>query len=572
MSEAAARQRNAELTQKQQTYDGDPLQNRETDRYKSEYVMSFVDKWDELIDWDGRASSEGQFFIDILRARGKETVLDVAAGTGFHSVRLTEAGFNVTSADGSASMIAKAFENAQSRGLILKSVQADWRWLNRDIQGKYDAIICLGNSFTHLHEEQDRRRALAEFYAALKHDGILILDQRNYDAMLDEGFSTKHKYYYCGDKVTAEPDHIDETLCRMKYSFPDGSDYTLNLCPIRKNYVRRLLSEAGFARVRTYGDFQETYAENEPDFFIHVAEKSTLHVVRWGGGIRDEGETDIRDVTEDYYDSDDADTFYSTVWGGEDLHIGVYEGTKDIREASVQTVDRMAAMLPDLGPDKHVLDIGAGYGGSMRRIVQQTGCRATCLNISETQNDTNRAKNRRAKLGDRISVVHGVFEDIPESEATYDAVWSQDAILHSDQRDKVLAEVWRVLKPGGYFVFTDPMQADDVPEGVLQPVYDRLQLNSLGSPRFYRETAEALGFEVLTQEEGTRHLRTHYDRVREDLEEGYDKLREAGASAEYLDKMILGLKNWVKAADAGHLAWGIQLFRKIGRASCRERV
>ena len=554
--------RNSEFALDRQSYSDDPLEDRETDLYRGEYILSFVEKWDELIDWMARAESEGQFFIDVLRARGKETVLDVACGTGFHSVRLTEAGFNVTSSDGSATMLAKAFENARSRGLILKTVQADWRWLNRHIQGKYDAIICLGNSFTHLHEEQDRRRALAEFYAALKHDGMLILDQRNYDAMLDEGFSSKHKYYYCGDEVNAEPEYIDDSLVRMKYSFADGSDYTLNLSPIRKNYVRRLLSEAGFARVRTYGDFQETYAENEPDFFIHVAEKSTLHVVRWGGGVREEGESDVRDITEDYYDSDDADTFYSMVWGGEDLHLGIYETTRDIREASAETVDRMMAMLPDIGPDTRILDIGAGYGGSMRRVVGRTGCTATCLNISETQNDTNRARNRQAKLGSRISVVHGVFENIPDPNASYDAVWSQDAILHSDQRDRVLAEVWRVLKPGGYFVFTDPMQADDVPDGVLQPVYDRLQLSSLGSMRFYREAAQALGFEVLAQEDLTGHLRTHYNRVREDLAAGYDRLRENGASAEYLDRMAVGLENWVKAADAGQLAWGIQLFHK----------
>ena len=203
MSDSSAM--NAELTLTEQVYSGGPLKTRETDQYRNEYVMTFVEKWDELIDWNARAESEGRFFIDVLRARGKESVLDVATGTGFHSVRLTEAGFNVTSADGSASMLAKAFGNGQSRGLILKTVQADWRWLNRDIHGKYDAIICLGNSFTHLHEEQDRRRALAEFYAALKHDGVLILDQRNYDTMLDHGFSTKHTYYYCGDQVSAEP-------------------------------------------------------------------------------------------------------------------------------------------------------------------------------------------------------------------------------------------------------------------------------------------------------------------------------------------------------------------------------
>lgn len=548
---------NAELTLTEQVYSGGPLKTRETDQYRNEYVMTFVEKWDELIDWNARAESEGRFFIDVLRARGKESVLDVATGTGFHSVRLTEAGFNVTSADGSASMLAKAFENGQSRGLILKTVQADWRWLNRDIHGKYDAIICLGNSFTHLHEEQDRRRALAEFYAALKHDGVLILDQRNYDTMLDHGFSTKHTYYYCGDQVSAEPEHIDEGLVRMVYSFPDGSRYTLNMHPVRKNYVRRLLSEAGFQRVRTYGDFQETYAENDPDFFIHVAEKSPIKL-----GEREPGERGAEGGAESYYDSDDADTFYATIWGGEDLHIGLYDDTKDIRTASDKTIDRMAATVPGLGQSSRILDIGAGYGGAMRRVVKKYGCTATCVNISETQNDANRAKTSKAGLSNSIKVAHGSFEDIPETDASYDVVWSQDAILHSDRRETVLAEALRVLKPGGYFVFTDPCQADDVPEGVLQPVYDRLQLSNLASFRFYRETAEKLGFEVVRQDAMPHQLRTHYARVREDMLASYDKLREAGVSAEYLDKMAVGLENWVKAADAGHLNWGILLFRK----------
>jgi len=176
-----------------QDFGDNPIEVRETDHYQEEYIHGFVDKWDELIDWDARAKSEGQFFIDMLRARGKKTVLDVAAGTGFHSVQLLKAGFDVTSVDGSAEMLTKAFENARQRGLMLKTAHADWRWLNRDINGKFDAIICLVNSFTHLFKESDRRRALADFYAALKHVGILILDQRNYDAFLDVGFDSKHK-------------------------------------------------------------------------------------------------------------------------------------------------------------------------------------------------------------------------------------------------------------------------------------------------------------------------------------------------------------------------------------------
>jgi len=161
---------------------------------------------------------------------------------------------------------------------MLQTVHAGWRWLNKDVHGKFDAIICLGNSFTHLHDEMDRRRALAEFYAALKWDGILIMDQRNYDAILDHGFSSKHKYYYCGDQVSAEPEHVDEGLARFRYSFPDGSVYHLNMFPLRKDYTRQLMKEVGFQRVKTYGDFQETYQDTDPDFFIHIAEKEHFDV------------------------------------------------------------------------------------------------------------------------------------------------------------------------------------------------------------------------------------------------------------------------------------------------------
>ncbi len=255
-----------------------PTEVRESTHYKHEYVQTFVDKWDELIDWRARYASEGRFFVDQLRTRGVTSVLDVATGTGFHSVRLLEEGFEtVVSADGSAEMLAKAFDNGMKfGGHVLRVVQADWRWLNRDVHGEYDAIICLGNSFTHLFSERDRRRALAEFYAMLSHDGVLILDQRNYDAILDNGFTSKHRYYYCGDDVVAEPEYVDDGLARFRYRFPDGSQYHLNMFPLRKDYTRRLMHEVGFQRVDTYGDFQSTYADDEPDFFVHIAEKAYL--------------------------------------------------------------------------------------------------------------------------------------------------------------------------------------------------------------------------------------------------------------------------------------------------------
>lgn len=265
------------ITSKTQDYGPEPVKVRRTDHYKQEYIHSFVEKWDQLIDWEARGKSEGEFFIRELKKRNARKILDVATGTGFHSVRLLQAGFEVTSADGSVEMLAKAFSNARRHGHILRTIHADWRWLNRDVHEKFDAIICLGNSFTHLFNEHDRRKALAEFYAALRHNGVLILDQRNYDAIIDNGFSSKHIYYYCGEDVRAEPEHVDEGLARFRYSFNDGSTFHLNMFPLRKNYVRSLMTEVGFQQVHTFGDFQETYHDTEPDFFVHIAEKAYVN-------------------------------------------------------------------------------------------------------------------------------------------------------------------------------------------------------------------------------------------------------------------------------------------------------
>ncbi len=256
-----------------QSFGSDPIAVRDTDHYQFEYVKSFVEKWDALIDWEQRAKSEGDFFIRLLQEKGAQRILDVATGTGFHSVRLLNAGFDVTSVDGAPEMLAKAFSNARRYGHVLRTIHADWRLLNRDVHGEFDAVICLGNSFTHLFAERDRRKALAEFYAALRHDGVLILDQRNYDSILDHGYSSKHTYYYCGENITVEPEYVDDGLARFRYAFPDRSEYHLNMYPLRKVYTRRLLHEVGFQKIDTYGDFQETYHDSEPDFFVHVAEK-----------------------------------------------------------------------------------------------------------------------------------------------------------------------------------------------------------------------------------------------------------------------------------------------------------
>ncbi|WP_040406442.1 class I SAM-dependent methyltransferase [Amycolatopsis nigrescens] len=535
-----------------QAFGVDPLQVRDTDHYTDEYVKGFVEKWDELIDWKKRYESEGSFFVDMLKSRGVRSVLDVATGTGFHSVRLIEEGFDTVSVDGSPEMLFKAFENGRNYGgHILRVVHADWRWLNRDVHGEFDAVICLGNSFTHLFSERDRRKALAEFYAVLKHDGILVLDQRNYDSILDNGFTSKHTYYYCGAEVLAEPEYIDEGLARFRYSFPDDSQYHLNMYPLRKDYVRRLLREVGFQRVETFGDFQDTFAADEPDFLIHVAEKNYVKA-----GDDRLNYSNAVNVARDYYNSHDADSFYFSIWGGEDIHVGLYDHPgEEIAPASRRTVQRMAAGLA-LTEKTRVLDIGSGYGGAARYLASTYGCHVTCLNLSEIENGRNRQLSAEQGLSELIEVVDGSFEDLPLEDNHFDVVWSQDAMLHSGDRIRVLQEVARVLKPRGEFVFTDPMAADGSDRSALRPILDRLHLESMGSPGFYRRELNRLGLDTVEFEDHTPHLATHYARVLEETERREAEISRE-VSTDYLEPMKVGLRHWIDGGHAGSLAWGI---------------
>jgi sarcosine/dimethylglycine N-methyltransferase len=264
-------------------------------------------------------------------------------------------------------------------------------------------------------------------------------------------------------------------------------------------------------------------------------------------------------LTRDYYDSAEADDFYRTIWGGEDIHIGLYEHGGDIRRASRRTVDRMASRVGKLS-GKRVLDLGSGYGGAARVLAGEHGARVTCLNLSAKENDRNRALTREAGISDCIDVIDGSFDAVPFEDGIFDLVWSQDAILHAPDRSAVLEEVARVLKPGGDFIFTDPMQADGVNDRVaLQPIYDRLHLSNLASPDFYRAELRRRGFEEVAVEDLTPHMRTHYVRIGEELDSRRDEL---GADDIFVDRMLAGLGHWVSGAADGLLAWGILHFRK----------
>ena len=272
--------------------------------------------------------------------------------------------------------------------------------------------------------------------------------------------------------------------------------------------------------------------------------------------------SNVVNTARNYYNSDDADNFYYRIWGGEDLHLGIYESKDDdIFVASRRTVDRMAGYSKKIDENTRIIDLGGGFSGSATRLAKKYGCHVVVLNLSEKENQRGRKMNEEQGLSSLIDVVDGSFEDIPYPDESFDIIWSEDAILHSGNRKKVLEESYRVLKEGGEFIFTDPMQTNNCDESVLKPVYDRIQLDSLGSPEFYQETAKEMGFKTVHFDSMPEQLVNQYSKVLEETEKNKDKL-EGYVSDEYINNMKSGLQHWVNGGKQGNLTWGIFYFTK----------
>jgi glycine/sarcosine N-methyltransferase len=151
---------------------------------------TFSSDYDRFVNWPARLAFELPFLKkQILGAAPREKivhVLDTACGTGMHVIALAKDGFSVDGADLSVKMVEKARENALKAGIL-----ADFRPIGfgRLAQGfsdriPYDAVLCLGNSLPHLTDPKATIQALRDFQTCLKPGGVLLIQNRNFDAVM----------------------------------------------------------------------------------------------------------------------------------------------------------------------------------------------------------------------------------------------------------------------------------------------------------------------------------------------------------------------------------------------------
>ncbi len=124
------------------------------------------------------------------------------------------------------------------------------------------------------------------------------------------------------------------------------------------------------------------------------------------------------------------------------------------------------ALLKKLsGLDFHtVLDLGCGTGTVMRAILQSfPEKRVYGIDISE-----NMLQKAKEKLQDKASLTLGDSEHLPYANEMFDVVYCNDSFHHYPAPEKVIAEVYRVLKPTGSFIIGD----------CWQPFFGRIIMNT----------------------------------------------------------------------------------------------
>ncbi|WP_344573907.1 SAM-dependent methyltransferase [Streptomyces lunalinharesii] len=264
------------------------------------------------------------------------------------------------------------------------------------------------------------------------------------------------------------------------------------------------------------------------------------------------------DTTRDYYDTGDVDAFYDAVWGGEDIHVGLYSHPHEaIAAASHRTVEHAADKAADLlGPHATVLDLGSGYGGSARALATRFGCRVVALDLSEEHNRRQRATNARRGLDGLIEVVTGSLNDLPYEAERFDVVWSLEVLCHVADREGALGEAVRVLKPGGALVFSDIMVGEETPAEAVRPAFSRLGVETPATPTSYLRRLTELGLEDVDFEDRSGDIATHYARLDEEVRRRSAELRDVISPA-YLDELRTNLPLWADIARRGLLRWGV---------------
>jgi ubiquinone/menaquinone biosynthesis C-methylase UbiE len=259
---------------------------------------------------------------------------------------------------------------------------------------------------------------------------------------------------------------------------------------------------------------------------------------------------------------------YLSFWDSDGvLHTGSFADADDTdyRAASERTSQLLAT---DAGVDSHayVLDVGCGCGNFLTYLGQLYRCRGVGLDLSNE-----RIKYARQRLAEAapidIEFHHGSATQMPYPDGTFSHVVSQDALCLIPDKPRTHAEVFRVLRPGGTFAFSDFLQPKpQVSARARTHVYDRVRWNGGFSLVGYQSALQDAGFEIMLARNLGRHLRQTYQVLGAAARERAAAVADPAAR----DWMLAFAASCVQiqlAIDDDEFGWGLIVARKPARAA-----
>ena len=144
-------------------------------------------------------------------------------------------------------------------------------------------------------------------------------------------------------------------------------------------------------------------------------------------------------------------------------------------------------------PYHTALDLGCGTGEMMRLILQQNKDKSLYgIDLSEKMLEV-----AKEKLGNHVNLILSDSEQLPFSDSFFDVVYCNDSFHHYPAPDKVLSEVYRVLKPNGIFVMCD----------CWQPTIGRAIMN------FYMKHSKEGDVKIYSENEIRKLFSVHFSKV-----------------------------------------------------------